>query len=166
MEATKAPMNEFSIVAGVASILGLLFSLGALIQAGRASAAAKEARDHIVIRTLADEFEHACIRLEQLLDFIEHDRLAEAAIRANELVSALSEIPYRRSPYLSENHRNELLNARTQVQIVGQVLSTNRNQPLSVERKQRLVQACQRGAMTLRENLGTIKGQLDSGAKQ
>ncbi len=60
-------MLTFELIAGVASILGLLFSLGTLIQASRASAAAKQARDAILIRTLADEFELVVLHINNAI---------------------------------------------------------------------------------------------------
>ena len=159
-------MTSLEIIFGIASIFGLLFSLLAWIRAGRASTAAREARDRIVIRSLADEFGLACAKMEQLGDFIEHDRFAEAGIRVHELTSALSEIPYRRSPYLSDNCKNELLNVRTQLRIIAENIMTNRDQPLSADQKQRLIRICRRSIVTLRENLGRIKGEIDSGARK
>lgn len=79
-------------------MLGLLFSLGAFIQARRASVAAKQARDAMLIRTLADEFQMTCNKMDELLDLVVHDRVAEAARVAHELTSTLSEIPHRRGP--------------------------------------------------------------------
>lgn len=159
-------MTSLEIIFGIASIFGLLFSLLAWIRAGRASTAAREARDAITVRTLADEFQLACERMEQLLDFIEHDRLAEAALRARELASVLSEIPYRRSPHMSDTGKNEVLNVRTQMQIIGEQIVVNPHQPLPLEQKQKLFRICQQGSATLRKNLAIIKGQIDTGARQ
>ena len=137
------------------------------MQAKSASAAAESARKAITIRTLADEFQLACERMDQLLDFIEHDRFAEAALRARELASALGEIPYRREPLLAQDNVDELLNKRTQIEIIGKVLmSTNRGEPLSPEAKKRLFARGQDTTAALRKNLGIIKGEIDRGAKQ
>ena len=158
-------MNLFSLIAGLASILGLLFSVAALIQASRASSAAREARDRIVVRTLAEEVEVVCNRIDHLLDLIEHDRFDEAASRAHEIASILSEIPFRRDPYLTEDRKNQLLNAREQLRTAGGVMSGNRRQPLSPTQRERVIRVCRSTTMTLREILGTIKGQLDRGGK-
>ena len=91
-------MDWFNIAAGLASIGGVLFSFLAWRRAKQAAGAAEEARKAVTIRTLADEFQLACERVDQLLDFIAHERFSEASLRASELVSALSEIPFRRSP--------------------------------------------------------------------
>ena len=162
----QTPLTLFEIIVGIASIAGCLFSIGALIQAGRASAAARQARDRVSIRVLADEFELVCAKADQLLDFLTHDRQPEATLRTRELTTALSEIPYRRSPYLTEERKNELLTVRENARIMSQVLAAGQQTPLSAEQKQRLIRQCQKISITLRENLGTIKGEIDTGAKQ
>lgn len=159
-------MTSFDVIAGIASILGLVASIGAWLQAKSASTAAEEARDAIVLRTLADEFELACVKIDQLLDFILHDRLPEAAIRAQELTSALSEIPYRHGSYLSDERINELLNAREQARIISEEIAPERKKSPVGAQKRLLVDLCQKISMTLRKNLGTIKGEIDSGANQ
>ena len=156
-------MGLFDVIAGLASVLGFIFSVAAFIQARRASSAAKEARDAILIRTLADEFQTACNRMDELLELILHDRLAEAHRVAHELTSMLSEIPYRRSPYLSVERKNELLNVRTQVQVIEHEIPPHIAQSLTAKKKQNLIQFCRQGSQTLRENLGTIKGQVEFG---
>ncbi len=156
-------MLHFDVIAGLASILGFVASVAAVIQARRASSAAKEARDAILIRTLADEFQAACNRMDELSDLILHDRLAEARRVARELTSLLSEIPYRRSPYLSVERKNELLNVRTQVQDIEHELPPHPAQSLTARKKQNLIHVCHQCSRTLRENLGTIKGQVELG---
>ncbi len=159
-------MSAFEAITGLASILGFVFSLLAFVQARRASNAARQARDGILIRTLADEFELACVKLDRLLDLLLHDHVVEAAMVAHELTSALSEIPSRKSRYLDGARKDELLNLRAQMQIVEQEIFAVRGQPLVQKKKQNLIQVCQKTSVTLRENLGTIKKDLDLGGKQ
>jgi hypothetical protein len=166
-------MIWFNIVAGMASIAGLVFSVKAWIEArragqkaDRASQAAKEARDAVTVRTLADEFQVACASADQLLDFLTQDRLQEARLRAHELTSVLSEIPHRRSAYLTEKRKIELRNVRRNAQIMTEVLTSGQQTPLTTEQRQRLIRQCQKISTTLRENLGTIKGEIDMGARQ
>lgn len=159
-------MSWFEITAGLASVFGLFFSILAWVYAGRASTAAREARDRVTMRTLADEFQLACANVDQLLDFLTHDRLPEARLRTLELTSLLSEIPHRRSPYLTEERKNELLNVRRNARIMSEILASGQQTPVSAEQKQRLIRQCQKISTTLRENLGTIKGEIDMGVKQ
>src|SRR5689334_14265561 len=154
-------MITFGYIANLASIGGFLFSLGALIQAWRASIAAEEALEVVLIRTLADEVEYACVKMDQLLDLLQHDRFPEAGMKAHELTSALSEIPHRRSPYLSDERKNILLDVRTQLQVMEQVISSHRREELRPNKRERLIKLCRDCSVILRENLGTIKGGLD-----
>ncbi len=165
-------MPKFGCIAGWASILGFSVGVGALIQAWRASRAAerasqaaKEARDGVLIRTLADEFQLACNRMDDLLDLMLHDRLDEAARVAHELTSTLSEIPYRRGSEFTEARRNELLDLRTQLQTIEQQIPPPRDRPLAARKKQALIQACRESSVTLRKNLGIIKSEIESGGE-
>ena len=157
-----ASMLIFSIVAGVASIIGLVFSFLAFIQARRASKAAREARESILRRNFADELELSCTKMDQLLDLIHHDRLPEAAMKAGELTTALSELPFRRESYLNDDVKNQILNAREQVKVVEESVRIVR--PLLTQ-KLRTLKAVRQTAMKLREILGKIKGMIDTGAK-
>lgn len=114
---------------------------------------------------MADEFQLACNNMDQLLDLITHDRLAEAARVAHDLTSALSEIPFRRGIYLSVERKNELLDVRTQLQIIEEQISRAKGEPLTPKQKRTLVRVCQTSSVTMRENLGTIKGQVEVGGK-
>jgi hypothetical protein len=156
-------MFTFEIIAGVASVLGLVFSVAAFIQARSASLSARQARDAIITRTLADEFQLACSKMDELHRFVLHDLLPEAAYVAHELASTLSEIPYRRSPHLSIERKNELLNIRTQMQTLDEEISRLRRQPAKAKQKENFLRVCQESTSKLRENLAIIKGQLEAG---
>ena len=158
-------MNWFNIIAGVASLFGLWFSIWAWVRAKSASKAAKEARDAVTLRTVADELQFACERLDQLLDFVQHDRIPEATLRAQELATALSEVPYRRGAHLDETRQSELLNARTQLQEFHLTFSSSRK-TLTIDQKKRFIEICLDVGKSLRKNLGIIKGEIDRGAKQ
>ena len=159
-------MTWFNIIAGLASIGGVVFSYLAWTRATQAAGAAEDARKAVTIRTLADEFQLACERVDQLLDFIAHERFSEASLRASEVASALSEIPFRRSPYLNEESKDELLNARENARILSQELASGLQGPFSTKQKQRFVRQCQKISTILRKNLGTIRGEIDMGATQ
>lgn len=166
-------MIGFNIAAGLASIAGLVFSVKAWKEArraaqkaDRASQAAREARDAVTIRSLVDEFQIACTNADQLLDFLTQDRLPEAQLRARELTSVLSEIPHRRSSYLTEKRKIELRKIRRNAQIINEMLTSGQRTPLTIEQKQRLIRQGQKISSTLWENLGTIKGEIDMGVRQ
>lgn len=164
---------SFDSIRGWASIAGLAVGAGALIQAWRAaraasqaSVAAQQARDSILIRNLADECEAACRKMDDLGDLLAHDRLAEALRVAHELTSVLSEMPNRMSPFLVLEQRNTLLSLREQVRILEDRVGPLVHQKLPADQKKRLTGVCRRGSVDLRENLGTIKGKIDSGGSR
>jgi len=162
---TVAQTPRFTLIAGAASMFGFVFSLLAWVRAGRASKAAKEARDAVTLLTVADELQIACQRLDQLLDFVKQDRIPEAALRAQELVTVLSEVPYRRGAHLDETRQSELLNARTQLQEIHVALASSRK-TLTTDEKRTFIEICLSVDESLRKNLGIIKGEIDRGAKQ
>jgi hypothetical protein len=160
----RTPVVIFDIIAGLASIAGLYFSIRAFREAKSASQAARQARDAILSRTVAEEIELACMKGDQLLDLLEHERFLEANIRAHDLTSALSEIPHRRSSLLEAAWSDELLTQRTQFQIIEQVTSGAKS--MAPRDKARLIRVCSSSLMTLREILGKIKHKLDVGGRQ
>lgn len=155
-------VDTFNIVAGIASICGLLASGLAAFLACRAKKAADGARDAARVRSLADELELACSRAEQLLDFLQHGRLSEASLRVNELTSCLSELPHRRSPFLPVNRQNVLLNSRCQLQTVGEAILTSEHRKDGLDKEQ-LIKVTRRVVMGLREVLGGVRSHIESG---
>ncbi len=93
-------MPTFSNLANAASVAGLIFSILAFVQARRASKAAREARDGLLMRTLADELELASHVSEQLIDFLVHGRLSEAALKSPAMGRESRASQPRRSPRL------------------------------------------------------------------
>ncbi|MSQ06974.1 MAG: hypothetical protein EXR54_07860 [Dehalococcoidia bacterium] len=126
-------MNIFNLIAGLASVIGAILSGIATIQASRASKAAKEAenavekaaeeaRNSALVQSLADDLSISSRNAEELPAFLQQARYSEANLRANELAAVLSELPHRRSPYLSEEHQNTLRTSRLQVQSIGEAI--------------------------------------------
>jgi len=134
-------MSWFEVTAGCASILGLLASLLAFYQAKSAAKAAGEARNATLSKTIADELQDASGRAEELVDFIQHERFAEADLRARDLLSLLAEVPHRRNKYLDKDSRDDLQQAGAQLQVLTDALtdktkaSADRLRLVSVTRK-------------------------------
>jgi len=162
----KTAMPLFEVIAGVASMLGLVASAGALWQARKASRAASQARDSALANTLAGELEAAADGAGTLLDYLKQRRNTEAGLIAHQLVGRLSEIPFRRHRFLDEPGKSQLLNARTQIDIIGEELARIRAATASDDNQQRLIVACQRTYIKLKEHAGKIRGIMDVGAKQ
>jgi hypothetical protein len=155
-------MENFNIIAGISSIIGLFFSLFAAIQAWRATKAAQAARDAVLMRSLSDDLQLACARGEQLVDFLQHSRFNEACLRVDELTWSLSELPHRRSPHLSIKHKNTLLTCRQQLVSISEVIEMKTKDKESLDKEQILTVA-RNVAIHLREVLGDIRSHIEHG---
>lgn len=134
----------------------------AFIHAMRASRSAAEARKAVYIRNLSEEMHLACIRAEELIDFLITARFPEAALRGGELTSTLSELPFRRSPYLAEGHRNVILTARQQLASISEAILA-KNAPGQTFDSQRAIIVARQVASKLREILGIVRGRIERG---
>ena len=139
------------------------FSHWAWRRAKGASKAAQAAREAIFLRTLAEELQATCDKLDDLMRLIEHDRFDEARWVAREVASALNELPHRRSPYLSQEDKNALLNQRAQAQIVEDQLSPIKGRRMRGPGRDKIMRACRNSSATLRQIVGKIKGDVERG---
>ena len=158
-------MDTFNTLANFASIAGLSVSIYAAIKARSASKAASEARDAVLVHSLSDDLELTCHRADQLLDFLRHDRYGEANLRVDELASSLSEIPNRRSRYLSTQNQNILLNSRSQLETISDAIHKGSSSKQGFDRAQVLFVA-RRVTMNLHEVLGAVKSYIEHGELQ
>jgi ATP phosphoribosyltransferase regulatory subunit HisZ len=158
-------MDNFSTLAGLASIAGLGASIYAAIKARSASKAASEARDASLVHSLADDLDLASHRAEQLFDFLQHARYNEANLRVNELTSSLSELPHRRNQYLSTVNKNKLLTSRFQLQTISEAIHKSSASNASLDKEQVMIVA-RRVYMSVREVLGDVKSYIEQGELQ
>jgi len=158
-------MENFNLIAGAASIVGLLFSILAFWQAKSAATAAKNAEQAVLRRTLGEELGLTCERTEQLVDLVEHSRFPEAALLAMQVMLMLSELPSRRAPYMDDDMRNGLLSAREQIKVISEECAKARDKAPIPSARQRIIQSTRETAMNLRGKLGRIKSEMDVGAK-
>ena len=158
-------METLYIIAAISGIMGMLFSFFAAIQALRAKKAALAARDAALIRSLSDDLQLACIRGEQLVDFLQHSRYSEARLRVDELTWSLSELPHRRSLHLSTVHQNTLLTSRQQMVTVSEAIGRYRVAEENIDKEQ-LLTVARKVTMRLREVLGDIRSHIEHGEPQ
>ena len=78
-----SPTAPFTLAAGFASIGGLIYSIRAFSEAKTAAAAATEAKNSILSKNALEELEHTCNKLDQVRDFVGHDKLPEALLRTS-----------------------------------------------------------------------------------
>jgi hypothetical protein len=155
------PMQTFEVVAGIASLLGLLCSFLAFLKAKSASEVASQVRDSVGRSTLADELEIACLKAEQLVDFLAHRRLGEAALRVDELTSTLSEVRTRRTQYLSEAQVSSVLTAREQLNSIADVILATPKRSDEKHDGEQFIRVARRAMMSLREILGRVKSDIE-----
>jgi hypothetical protein len=169
-------VDVFSLIAGLASVVGAILSGLAMFQASRASKAAKEAekaaeraadeaRKAALVRSLSDDLAISSRHAEELLDFLQQARYSEANLRANELAAVLSELPRRRSPYLSEDHQNTLINSRVQVQSIGDAIMRYNDRSEDPDRDQ-ITKVARLIVTNLREVLGDVRSRIEQGGTQ
>lgn len=155
-------LETFNVVAGIASVLGLIISGLTFWYAKSASEAAGEARDAVRIRTLASELETLCVRAEQLRDLLLYKRMPEASLRVGELASLLSEIPVRARAHLVTDQVNSLLTARAQVSSIGDVIQRGPAELRNLQPDESVIATSRQVVATLREVLGGVKSKVES----
>jgi ATP phosphoribosyltransferase regulatory subunit HisZ len=155
-------MNTFNTIAAVSSIVGMIFSLIAAIQAQRASKAALAARDAALVRSLSDDLDLACKHGERIVDFLRHSRYKEACTQIDELTWRLSELPYRRGPHLSIDHKNTLLTSRQQIVTINEAIDKKSKTEDEIDNEQ-LITVARKVTMRLREVLGDIRSNIEHG---
>jgi hypothetical protein len=150
---------DFNTIAAICSIVGAFLSGLAAYQAQRASKAASAARDAALVHSLADELQLACTRGEQLVDFLHQCRYKEASLRIDELTWSLSELPYRRSPYLQTADYDKLLTSRVQLQTIGDAIRATTD---GLESRQ-IMTVAREVTISLREILGVVRSNIERG---
>jgi hypothetical protein len=151
-------MTILSLIADIASLIGLVFSFLAFLKASTASDAAIQAKQAILKSSYADELAVVCASMDQMLDLLRHKHYLETGIKADVLALSLSELPFRRKPFLSEETQNALLNSREQLQLLAAEM---RKPQVTPAMEQRSMKAAVAIAMKLREEMSKMKGNLD-----
>ncbi len=106
-----------------ASVVGLVFSILAFVFSKRASRAAEEARDSILLRTLGQEMVEAKHMAAEIARFINEQRGEMARLRIDDLLSRIAYCLKRWDARLSSASQANLLRAREQLWVAREVLS-------------------------------------------
>lgn len=155
-------MTLFNILAGIATFIGLGFSVLAWTEAKKAAEAARQARAAVLIRTLADALNDSAALIDKIILSARLGHFEEITDTAYQVNGLLSEMTFRMKERLDEPSVNELLTARTQFQIICEMLLPGRP-AFTDEDKQQLVRVSQHTSARIREMIGAIKGRLDRG---
>src|SRR5262249_32601205 len=143
----------------LASVAGLVFSMLAFVFSKRASKAAKEARDSILVRTLMHDMSHAVGIASDLGRTIDVGRVEMALWRVGELINALGYLVERWSDQLSEDSKKSLARVRTQLGSLRTSLNTLPVGVVEPDQRNRMTKSCQTIAEILNSEHGkAVKG--------
>lgn len=117
-------MDWWAIVGTVSSVIGLGVGVYVLIVAKGARAAAQDARVLARKRTLAEELEHAKKYIEQVGDYLQNREWMAVRIRAQEIMTSCRESLTRWPDGLSQDRKNDILNASALVRSIAEVAAS------------------------------------------
>lgn len=147
----------------LASVLGLLVSLGTFLVAQRAKNAAREARDAARRRNLAEEIQETMTKAVQIGLFLPQSRWDIVWLRAQELVAASSTVRARWEDHLDEASKNSLLLIRSLSQSIVSAALQASTQPPSPGQVNRIAATHGRVLELLGGELGKIQSALERG---
>jgi hypothetical protein len=131
----------FNLITGLASIIGLGVSIWTLVVATGARKAASEARTAVFQGNAAEEFKNLSRIADEFLSHVESDQVAEAVVRARDLMSATSLASKRWSRFLTMEERTSLEEAYGQISVISRTLSTTDGE-LTPQKKAKLLKFC------------------------
>lgn len=153
-------MHMLNVIASLASIVGLFVSIWTLVVARDARAAANEAREAVRQGNAAEEFSALSTTAGEFLAHVEKDQVAEACIRARDLMSAMSISSRRWRRFLSGESRKRFDEAYEQISIISRSLSAN-GAPASPEQKTRLLEISYGVVKTLGTEAGAFFSRVE-----
>jgi hypothetical protein len=147
-------MDLLGTLASWASIVGLLFSVLAFVFSKRASKAAEEARDSVLLKSLSQDMSNANRIASEIVRHVSTERGDMALLRVGELLNEASYAHARWAARLSVESRNNLLRVQEHLLSIHGVLSRKPISELSLPQKTRLAQTCQQVNLILSEEHG------------
>ena len=115
-------MLAFTIITGIASILGLGFSIAAWHEAQRAASAAQEARKAVRKSNAADVLKDLNRDAAELLAFIQSSQYQAAGVRARDLFSQIRSAKGRWERFLAQEGPGNLDEAQARVKKISNFL--------------------------------------------
>ena len=148
-------MDLLGTLASWASIVGLVFSVLAFVFSKRASKAAGEARDSVLLKSLSQDMSEANRTATEIVGFVDLERGDMALLKARELLNHVSYCVNRWDAKLAERSKNRLLEARERLISIHSVLTTKSIPEMSPSQQARLAQSCQHINVIFSEEHGT-----------
>jgi hypothetical protein len=150
----------FNLIAGIASIVGLVISIWTLIVATGAQTAAREAREAVRKGNAAEEFRNLSGLANELLSHVEADQIPTALMRARDLMSAMSMASSRWGRFLPVGSRNNFGEAYAQISVISRSLSAN-GVPSTPQQKDKLLKICHGVIQAMSNETGTLFSDLE-----
>lgn len=147
-------MDWVGTLANWASIIGLIFSALAVFFSKRASKAAEEARDSVLLRSLSQEMNEGNRTAAEIARFVSMERGDMALLRTTDLLNATSYSMTRWGGRLTEQSRTNLVKAQRQLRSIHDVLTKNAISELHPSEKSQLARSCQRVSVIFSEEHG------------
>jgi hypothetical protein len=156
-------VQVLAVVAGLASIVGLFFSLQAWRSARRAEEgaqraedAAREAREEVRRGNAADDLQTLTSMAKDFLTCVENGHIEAACLRARDLVSGVNEAKERWQGIFAADVRDELNATSKRVSVVARNLSI-RGGAITPDERDRLLKFCHGVVTTLATETGKIR---------
>jgi len=149
-------MDLWTVTGTIASVAGLGVSIWVLRVAKDAREAAQGARSHARKRNLIEELDSAYQKIQQVGNFIQQEQWAAVRIRTEEIQASCKLTLTRWPDHLSEERRNEVLSASSQMMSIAK-LASGATGPLTQQQKRWLSDAHMRASGHISSALGEAR---------
>jgi hypothetical protein len=152
-------VDTLTIVADVASLVGLGVSVLTLFVARSAQAAAREARDAVRLTSANDEFRALARMTGECLSYAENKQIEAAAVRARDVLTGMTAARQRWKTFISAEGLQRLDEMTAQVVVVSQSLGVSRNgEPLNLKK---LLKVGNEVLTVLSDEAGKLSSRID-----
>lgn len=145
----------FDVIAGAASILGLLITIFTFAAAKSAARAAREAKAEVRKNSATEDFQHLQRLGDDFLGMIEGGQTEAALVRSKDLMAAMRIASRRWKPLISDENGRKYEESALQVGVVARALATN-GAPESAKDKQKLLTVCHEVLSTISTVAGSV----------
>jgi hypothetical protein len=148
------------LIAGIASIGGLVISIWTLVVATGARRAANEAREAVRKGNAAEDFKNLSKIADEFLSQVEASQVPAAVLRARDLMSAISLASRRWERFLTKEGRIRCEEAYGQISVISRSLSAN-GPPATPQQKDKLLKICHGVVQAMSNEAGTLFSDIE-----
>lgn len=153
-------LASFNLIAGLASIAGLIFSILAWRKAKAAAVAAQDAKNEIRKSNAEQELRQLNQRAEELLKAAQKDELVAARLLCVDLHGSMIQSSHRWKEFFGEAGSNRINGAAAKVKEVSISLSTRRT-TLTTDERDKTIEFCHDIIALLAEESGKMLQELE-----